>query len=460
MSTTIRTASTLVLLAAVTGGVSSQSVTWSQISTKTAPPARAFHAMAYDAARDRVVVFGGRTGSTYMDDTWEFDGTNWSEMKPTKSPAKRFDARMVYDPIRKRIILFGGQDKDAYGDTWEWDGSNWTLRTSATSPSRRRASSMFFDPKLGKIVLFGGRSAIGGFNYNDTWTWDGSKWAELSPKSPPAARMGAPVDYDVKRGRAVMFGGWSGSERGDTWEWDGSKWTEFTTTVGPDDRNDASIVGLSGAAVLFGGFGSNRKPRGDTWTFDGKGWMQIKLPKSPAARYSHRAVYDSKRERILLFAGSNNFPSGLFNDTWSLPVRLATFKTFGKGCASSTALPTISSTTVPRLGQSLELHIKGFLPKAQIGQLILGASDKTWGTIPLPLPLSVINMGNCVLFVSIDIVHPIATDPQGNAQTIFKVPSDTSFLGAVLFGQAVVPDAKANTLGLATTNAFKAVVGL
>jgi hypothetical protein len=36
--------------------------------------------MAYDRARDRVVLFGGEIGAGVPDlaDTWEFDGTTWT----------------------------------------------------------------------------------------------------------------------------------------------------------------------------------------------------------------------------------------------------------------------------------------------------------------------------------------------------------------------------------------------
>ena len=91
---------------------------------------------------------------------------------------------------------------------------------------------MFFDPRLGKIVVFGGRSAVGGTNYGDTWAWDGTDWGKLSPKTSPSRRMGAPVDYDTKRNRAVLFGGWPGFEVKDTWEWDGSTWTKVKTSSG------------------------------------------------------------------------------------------------------------------------------------------------------------------------------------------------------------------------------------
>ncbi|MHB8878486.1 MAG: hypothetical protein ACYC8T_32720, partial [Myxococcaceae bacterium] len=44
-------------------------------------PARYGHALAYDAARQRVVLFGG-LDSAYLTDTWEWDGTTWVRRTP------------------------------------------------------------------------------------------------------------------------------------------------------------------------------------------------------------------------------------------------------------------------------------------------------------------------------------------------------------------------------------------
>jgi hypothetical protein len=51
---------------------------WGQTAT-TGPSAPRFgSAMAYDAHRNRVVLFGGFTGASYLSDTWEWDGGQWS----------------------------------------------------------------------------------------------------------------------------------------------------------------------------------------------------------------------------------------------------------------------------------------------------------------------------------------------------------------------------------------------
>ena len=53
----------------------------STIEGKTGPSVRAAHVMAYDSARQRVVLFGGGVGPDRLGDTWEWDGKQWVQVK-------------------------------------------------------------------------------------------------------------------------------------------------------------------------------------------------------------------------------------------------------------------------------------------------------------------------------------------------------------------------------------------
>src|SRR5688500_10795432 len=74
------------------------------------PGPRWGHAMAYDEARDRVVVFGGqRDRSTALGDTWLWDGESWTRGAES-GPTPRSYAAMAYDRKRARAVLYGGRD--------------------------------------------------------------------------------------------------------------------------------------------------------------------------------------------------------------------------------------------------------------------------------------------------------------------------------------------------------------
>lgn len=137
-------------------------------------------AMAYDARRDVLVLFGG-LGTQYSrdwpplyDTVWEFDGTAWTSHAKRSGavawPRKRHSHLLFYDPVRQRIILSQGkttcydpnQDTGYYnyrwlglGDTWSWDGTAWTLLTQ-TGPARDGAAGVY-DSDSGTWTAFGGR---------------------------------------------------------------------------------------------------------------------------------------------------------------------------------------------------------------------------------------------------------------------------------------------------------------
>src|SRR5262249_16823512 len=64
------------------------------------PPARGYQTMVYDSARRVIVLFGGRSASTFdaLDDTWEYNGTTWIQRFPPTHPAARMGHQMAYEP--------------------------------------------------------------------------------------------------------------------------------------------------------------------------------------------------------------------------------------------------------------------------------------------------------------------------------------------------------------------------
>ena len=290
---------------------------WIERSPIASPPARFGHAMAYDAARGRVVLFGGYSflSGLALSDTWEWDGTAWTAATPATSPPGRLGESMVYDSARQRIVMFGGTgDSGDFADTWEWDGSTWIQRSPAASPPPREYGAMSYDGARGRAVLFGG---FDGTSYlADTWEWDGSVWVERSATAHPPGREWQMLAFDEGRARTVLFGGYDGDlPLADTWEWDGNTWVEKTPVVSPSPRVVGAMVfdRARNRTVLFGGY-DGRAPRGDTWEWDGTGWVEKTPTPSPPQRSNHAAAYDDVRGRTVLFGG---YAGGAFlADTW------------------------------------------------------------------------------------------------------------------------------------------------
>ena len=200
---------------------------------------RTGHAMCYDSARQRLVLFGGRAvpddGFTpvgdLLGDTWEFDGAAWHKVAEfagqpgfgadaTTGPDPRDGHAMAYDPIRQRTVMWGGSAGDA-GLVWEWNGTAWTPITpevGTQQPFGRAGHAMTFDFVQRKVVMLGSEAGA-----NDHWTWDGTRWQFRSnlPNVCCFDAHGIGVVSDPNRGRLVITGGSMGPN---TYEWDGIRW--------------------------------------------------------------------------------------------------------------------------------------------------------------------------------------------------------------------------------------------
>jgi cysteine-rich repeat protein len=205
---------------------------WQRVDLASGPPARAGAAIAYDAARDRVVMFGGDGGTGPLNDVWEWDGTQWIDVTPTgSSPSPRGAAAMAYDAARRVVVLFGGYDGfDVFGDTWTWDGTTWRQLDLATSPSPRHDTSMVYDELRGRVVLFGGGVLGQGASYADTWEWDGTSWVDVTPAiGSPEPRYAHSLIYDRASRRVLLFFGVTSGlpTQLAVHAWDGQKWTVY-----------------------------------------------------------------------------------------------------------------------------------------------------------------------------------------------------------------------------------------
>jgi hypothetical protein len=302
---------------------------WTHKAPATSPPALTFSpnpcagipsvesaAIAYDATRGDVVLFGGLVNVSPCNQTWVWDGLKWTQRFPVQNPSPRFGHSMAFDAQHGQTVMFGGVQFAPSADTWVWDGSNWTPKCITTcGPPARTGSAMAYDAARGQVVLFGGESSGGVLG--DTWTWDGSNWTQKFPaNSPLPARSGAAMAYDAARGQVILFGGGLLS---DTWTWNGTNWESLCTSCAPPARTLHAMAYdiRRKQIVMFGGvIGS--APTGlvganDTWILDDRGWHQRTFPAAtdvPTQRWNHVMAYDAARGQIVLFGGLG------FNDTW------------------------------------------------------------------------------------------------------------------------------------------------
>ena len=287
-------------------------VSWIRRQPRLAPSPRYGHAMVYDAARRRMVMFGGREQSD-LNDTWEWDGDSWANIDTPPPPTRSFHG-MAYDSRRKRVVVFGGQDDGVeLDDTWEFDGTTWTEITSAVHPAARSQHVMAFDPERGVVVVAGGTQT------NDTWEYDGA-WRATSAQL-PLVRSAAAFDFATRH--IVAFGGRTRANAATnlTRSYDGQQWTVLPSQTSPTVREIHALVGDPIALGLLVTPGADftdpsmNYRRTGTWRWSGTTWQLMPELPAPPPRVSTAIAFDPVRRRTLMFGG---FDGTNISDTWLL----------------------------------------------------------------------------------------------------------------------------------------------
>ena len=191
---------------------------WTQVST-TGPTPRSGQAMIYDSARGQTILYGGSNASSQPQyDTWSWNGSEWQQVASSGPGGRWYNHQIAYDANRERVVLFGGYSPGSgpyLDDTWEWDGASWTS-IPVTSPPARADHRMVYDSHRGTIILFGGGSEAQ--LLNDTWEYDGIVWQQLNVGL-PGQRWRHLMCYDSARNVVVMTGGGgTDGSYSDTWE--------------------------------------------------------------------------------------------------------------------------------------------------------------------------------------------------------------------------------------------------
>jgi len=246
---------------------------WKNMNPFPRPSPRSGTAMAYDSKHGCIVLFGGTTApNQFSNETWSYDLKNnsWTDMKPSDTPQVRAYHALAYDSARGRVVLFGG---NAANETWAYDlGSNsWKKMSPASSPSARSLASMSYDSESDRIVMYGGNAS--GKSNGETWAYDpgNDTWMEMDPLTSPGPRESHSMVYSSAVDRTVLFGGvGSGKYYNETWTYDLNKdsWERLETLVSPSPRARAGMAYDAGKSqvVLFGGMTATEPRSGETWT--------------------------------------------------------------------------------------------------------------------------------------------------------------------------------------------------
>jgi len=103
-----------------------------------APPGRALPMLSDDPNLGGALLFGGNTGTGYSvtNDSWSYVNQTWALLSLAAGPSPRYDGQMAFDAADNESILFGGTNlTGAFGDTWAFRaGGNASNSWSQAAP--------------------------------------------------------------------------------------------------------------------------------------------------------------------------------------------------------------------------------------------------------------------------------------------------------------------------------------
>lgn len=263
-----------------------------------------------------------------------------------QAPNAAEDCAMMYNPVTRRVILFGGKNNDDVNlnEIWSLDLATETweqIHAVNEGPPASEDHTMIYDPLGHRMILFGGEN---GLTTNATWAFDfnSSSWRNITAPNAPAREDHSAI-YDSRERRMVIFGGRHNDGENDfiniyeVWALDLNprsprfeKWQNLTLhDRHPMGRSDHAVVfdSLKNRMVIYGGWDKEKKePLQDTWAFyfsdstsKNPRWKEIKTKYSHPPERRHAAgVYDASRNCFIIFGGFGD--EGYLNDVWALDL--------------------------------------------------------------------------------------------------------------------------------------------
>ena len=307
--------------------------------TPPVPSLRAGAAIAYDAVRHEVVLFGGVSdsrSSPSLNDTWTFRGRHWTERDPVTRPGPLDSAEMVYDSQTHTCLLVSSGRGAGPAVTWSWDGTTWTQLPDVPFGADETLQALASDPTTGHALLLSVVIPADGppSTATHTWTWDGHSWTPRHPRTPfPAvpiaggrpilASMGSGASGRLGPGILAVFENGDGLAR--TLAWDGSTWSQVAVGATPPYNPLGATMAEDATAedVVLIGLGDTSGDPGSTWLWNGKNWHAAgPAPLIDSLYGGTTAVSDSaSAHAVVIGESSPDSRSNQFDVLWTFDGR-------------------------------------------------------------------------------------------------------------------------------------------
>jgi hypothetical protein len=442
--TTMRQEILAALLVAVPGAaLAAQSNPWTVRPLPTHPDLSSA-AMAYDVARQEVVLVGSGVSGF---ETWIWNGALWQQRGTATRPSARSGHAMAYDTVRQECVLFGGFEPTPalVGDTWTWNGTSWIQRSPAVSPAPRANHFMAFDAARGRCVL------VGGTGFDDLWEWNGVAWSLTQPTTLGGGFwLGAAYSPSLQRVMMMRLGFGPTTGPVGVLTWDGATLTSISPAIAIGRLvYDGSVPGLATFSGASGTANVNR--------FVGGAWSATPVAWRLQGMQPQAIAFDGARNQLVVYGVGYVFDSPVRATATSGLDAVAYVGTTGASCGPVGLQLVPDPATRPLLGAVARCRIVGAPTPAFA--LTVGFSTQAYGPFPLPLPMDGYGMTGCILRHAADVVGVALTPVGVDLEYALAVPSNPQLAGFPLYLQGFGYAPGANPAQIALTNRLEWLVG-
>lgn len=305
---------------------------WELRAGASQPGALTGPALTYDPAGQRVILFGGSSGTTVFGKTWVLGADGWTEICTSGTAPLVADAGFAYDRVRNRVVVIGGS-ADPTGTMVTAAAAYCDLATdqwmALPALAQPRAFGYLVADDAGRLFVFGG-IASSGDDLQDALRSDdgGMSWTPIASPPFPSGWNGAGAVFDPDHGRILVlqedpandlvqyYAGFFDA----LWELRDDAWNEVCHECGLQRRAFAALghVRTADETYLIGGYAGS-DPLDESGVFDQGGW--VKVSGDPPLRDSMGVAYDEARDRLVIYGGNGHFCQGSggdCNETWEL----------------------------------------------------------------------------------------------------------------------------------------------
>jgi hypothetical protein len=307
---------------------------WTELpASGAAPSPREDHAWTLGPDGATAYLFGGRDGTTVLDDLWAYSLATdaWRSVTPSgEKPPARFGHNAVWAPGIGLVVFAGQAGAAFFNDLWAYDPASnaWhSLPANGTLPVARYGSCGAIGPD-GRLWISHGFTSEGQ-RFADTRAYDfeTATWTDETPIGDAPIRRCLHACWWTDDGALTLYGGQTTGTTalGDLWrlargERPGTNsWTMIQPAgESPADRNLYAAARWGPGTLVFGGQSLDADYLADTWWLgDDASTMPVDSGGSgPSGRSGSEVIVDGPGGRLLLFGGRDG--ESTFGDLWRL----------------------------------------------------------------------------------------------------------------------------------------------